>query len=170
MVMLRIVFGIVLDSFRELRKKHYNIVKDMSNKCFICNLEKDICEKNNKSFKEHCEIEHNLWDYANYMILLRMQDPHDLNAVKSRCQSLIFDKNTSWLPDAEGEIDEDELDLFEKKYHKVNTEKTGPSGNEEDDFKQNKFYENSIIKEEPSCDLETDSPKAMSMEVVDEGI
>ena len=170
MVMLRIVFGIVLDSFRELRKKHYNIVKDMSNKCFICNLEKDICEKNNKSFKEHCEIEHNLWDYANYMILLRMQDPHDLNAVKSRCQSLIFDKNTSWLPDAEGEIDEDELDLFEKKYYKVNTEKTGPSGNEEDDFKQNKFYENSIIKEEPSCDLETDSPKAMSMEVVDEGI
>ena len=59
-------------------------------------------------------------------------------------QSLIFDKNTSWLPDAEGEIDEDEIDLFEKKYYKVNTEKTGPSGNEEDDFKQNKFYENSI--------------------------
>ena len=98
-LMLHIVFGFVIDSFRELRKKHLNIKKDLQNKCFICNMDKDECEKNNKNFKEHCENEHNLWDYAFYMITLRMKDIQDLNSVNSKCRDLIFDKQIQWLPD-----------------------------------------------------------------------
>ena len=54
--MLKIVYGIILDSFGELRQAHYLIEQDMANNCFICNVEKDECEKNNISFKEHFNI------------------------------------------------------------------------------------------------------------------
>ena len=98
----------VTDAFRELRKKNFNIEKDIKNKCFICDLDKDTCEKNNKNFKEHCEKEHFIWDYAYYMITLRMKDVQDLNAVNSRCKELISDKQIQWLPDADKGVDDND--------------------------------------------------------------
>ena len=99
-VMLKIVYGIILDSFGELREAHNLIEKDMANNCFICNVEKDECEKNNISFKEHCDEVHNVWDYAFYMITLRMKDPTTLNAVNSRNRQKIMEKRVDWLPDS----------------------------------------------------------------------
>ena len=100
-MMLKIVFGIILDSFNELRKKKANIEKDRKYKCFICNIEKDECEKKNKDFNEHCKKEHNLWDYANYMIMLRMAEFQDLNMVNSKCKEMILERQIKWIPDAE---------------------------------------------------------------------
>ena len=99
-VMLKIVYGIILDSFGELRQAHYLIEQDMANNCFICNIEKDECEKNNISFQEHCNEVHNVWDYAFYMITLRMQDPTSLNSLNTKNRKRIMEKGVDWLPDA----------------------------------------------------------------------
>ena len=107
-VMLHIVFGIILDSFGELRQAHYVIEKDIANHCFICNIVKDECEKNNESFKDHCENVHNVWDYAFYMITLRMSDPQDLNAVNSRNREMIMNKQLGWFPEYKSGLIEEE--------------------------------------------------------------
>ena len=107
-VMLHIVFGIILDSFGELRQAHYVIEKDIANNCFICNIVKDECEKNNESFKDHCENVHNVWDYAFYMITLRMSDPQDLNAVNSRNREMIMSKQLGWFPEYKSGLIEEE--------------------------------------------------------------
>jgi hypothetical protein len=91
-VLKKVLFGIILDTFRELRKKQFQTDSDIANICFICEIEKDECEKNNKSFKEHCENEHNIWEYANYMITLRLKDSQDLNAVNSYAKEQNFFK------------------------------------------------------------------------------
>ena len=106
-VMLHIVFGIILDSFGELRQAHYIIEKDITNNCFICNIVKDECEKNNQSFKEHCENIHNVWDYAFYMVTLRMQDPQELNSVNSRNREMILQKQLGWIPEYKSGLIED---------------------------------------------------------------
>ena len=111
-VMLKIVYGIILDSFGELRQAHYLIEQDMANNCFICNVEKDECEKNNISFQEHCNEVHNLWDYAFYMITLRMQEASTLNSLNSRNRKRIMEKGVDWLPDAS-------LDKLEDIHQKV---------------------------------------------------
>ena len=100
-IMLKIVLGIILDSFNELREKKSNIEKDRKFRCFICNIEKNECEKKNKDFNEHCEKEHNLWDYANYMIMLRMTEFEDLNGVNSKCKEMILERQIKWIPDNE---------------------------------------------------------------------
>ena len=99
-IMLKIVYGMILDSFGELRQAHYLIEQDMANNCFICNVEKDECEKNNISFQEHCNEVHNVWDYAFYMITLRMQEASTLNSLNSRNRKRIMEKGVDWLPDA----------------------------------------------------------------------
>ena len=111
-VMLKIVYGIILDSFSELRQAHNLIEKDMTNNCFICNLDKDECEKNNINFNEHCEQVHNVWDYVFYMITLRMNDPANLNAINSRNRQKIMEKKIDWLPDSS-------LDRIEDNHLKV---------------------------------------------------
>ena len=111
-IMLKIVYGIILDSFSELRQAHNLIEKDMTNNCFICNLDKDECEKNNINFQEHCDIVHNVWDYAFYMITLRMTDPASLNAIDSRNRQNILEKRVDWLPDSS-------LDRIEDNHLKV---------------------------------------------------
>ena len=100
-IILKIVLGIILDSFNELREKKSNIEKDRKFRCFICNIEKNECEKKNKDFNEHCEKEHNLWDYANYMIMLRMTEFEDLNGVNSKCKEMILERQIKWIPDNE---------------------------------------------------------------------
>jgi hypothetical protein len=99
-MMLKIVYGIILDSFGELRQAHYLIEKDIANNCFICNIEKDECEKNNISFEEHCNQVHNVWDYAFYMITLRMKEASTLNSSNARNRKKIIEKSVDWLPDA----------------------------------------------------------------------
>ena len=99
-IMLKIVYGIILGSFGELRQEHYLIEQDRANNCFICNVEKDECEKNNINFEEHCNEVHNVWDYAFYMITLRMQDSYTLNSLNARNRKRIMEKRVDWLPDA----------------------------------------------------------------------
>ena len=99
-MMLKIVYGIILDSFGELRQAHYLIEKDIANNCFICNIEKDECEKNNISFEEHCNQVHNVWDYAFYMITLRMKEASTLNSSNARNRKKIIEESVDWLPDA----------------------------------------------------------------------
>ena len=111
-VMLKILYGIILDSFSELRQTHNLIEKDMTNNCFICNLDKDECEKNNINFQEHCEKVHNVWDYAFYMITLRMSDTKSLNSINSRNKQKILEKRVDWLPDSS-------LDRIEDNHLKV---------------------------------------------------
>ena len=111
-VMLKILYGIILDSFSELRQTHNLIEKDMTNNCFICNLDKDECEKNNINFQEHCEKVHNVWDYAFYMITLRMNDTTNLNAINLRNKQKILEKSVDWLPDSS-------LDRIEDNHLKV---------------------------------------------------
>ena len=99
-MMLKIFLSMILDSFNELRKKQDNKEKDRKSKCFICNIEKAECEKKNIDFTEHCKKDHNLWDYANYMIILRMAEFHDINMVNSKCKKMILEKQIKWLPDS----------------------------------------------------------------------
>ena len=119
-IMLKIVYGMILDSFGELRQAHYLIEKDMANNCFICNVEKDECEKNNISFQEHCNEVHNVWDYAFYMITLRMQDPSTLNSLNSRNRKRIMEKGVDWLPDANLDKLEDIHQKVESKFVHMN--------------------------------------------------
>ncbi len=118
-IMLKIVYGIILDSFGELREAHNLIEQDMANNCFICNVEKDECEKNNISFKEHCDEVHNVWDYAFYMITLRMKDPATLNAVNSRNRQKILEKRVDWLPDSSLDRLEDNHLKAEENLHMI---------------------------------------------------
>ena len=105
-MMIKIIFGIILESFTELRDLKNNIDRDLKYRCFICNIEKDECEKQNEDFFEHCNRVHNVWDYADYIIMLRMTDFQDLNGVNTMCKEMILERQPKWVPDRDHGNDE----------------------------------------------------------------
>jgi hypothetical protein len=97
-IMMHIIFGIIIDTFRELRGEAFKSDFDKANICFICDAKKDALEKKGLNFYEHCEVTHDIWGYVNYMITLRIKDTQDLNMVNSYCKEKLESRSTSWLP------------------------------------------------------------------------
>lgn len=70
-ISMKILFGIIIETFAELRKKKNQEDFDRNNFCFICNLEKYHFLKTSLGFEHHYTHEHNLWFYIFYLYNLK---------------------------------------------------------------------------------------------------
>jgi hypothetical protein len=97
-IMLGVVFGIIIDTFAELREKTTHIEGDMKNVCFICGAKKDELEKECINYYEHITNDHNIWNYALYIIGLKFVDPQETNAINSYVIQMNEERSISWFP------------------------------------------------------------------------
>lgn len=98
-VFLNILFGIVIDTFAELRDDKRKKEEDMHACCFICGLEADVLEKEGHGFQPHVKQEHNLWQYLYFMHHLRRKDESDYNGQESFVADLIHRNSLAFFPD-----------------------------------------------------------------------
>ena len=135
-LMLDLVFGIIIETFKELRIEEQKAEYDRQFKCFICNIDKDDLEKQREDFTEHNLKKHNMWNYVNYMIRLKYSFKQDLNAINSYSLELIEKKQTKWIPSKNGskkeegggeepteEEDDIEVDKYDDHHHELQINK-----------------------------------------------
>jgi hypothetical protein len=61
-IIMNIVFGIIIDTFSDLRSQRDEKTKNMTSMCFICGIGRDKFDQEGQTdFKRHCEYEHNKW-------------------------------------------------------------------------------------------------------------
>ena len=143
LIMLNIVFGIIIDTFAQLRDEKRSIEHDQNNKCYICNLDRYIFDQDGIGFDDHCKNDHNMWNYVFYIIHLKMKDPTEYTGVESYVWDKYDKEDISWLPlhkamiidspdDKENEEDDEEklkmkleelydrLRIVNKRMHKAN--------------------------------------------------
>jgi hypothetical protein len=60
MIMGNVTFGLIVDTFGGLRDDTYKYEKDRTNKCFICQISRDMCLLKNINFDTHIKTNHNL--------------------------------------------------------------------------------------------------------------
>ena len=92
------VFGIIFETFSELRNKEQAIEKDKKEICFICGMDKESCKKKGKKLDEHLEHVHNIWTYVEYIMGLRFVDLQETNAINSYVIESIEKKELLWFP------------------------------------------------------------------------
>jgi hypothetical protein len=97
-LLLNIIFGIIINTFTELRLKDSEKHYDKVNRCFICGEEKDDLEKIGEKFDQHTGEEHNFWNYVYYIIKLKFSDIQDLNAINASVMQRILENDISWIP------------------------------------------------------------------------
>ena len=109
-IMIDMVFGIIVKSFDILRHRHQKFINDKKNYCLICHSNKDLLGKARLDFKEHITITHNLWNYVEYMISLKLKDINDLNYINKYVREKLDKKDISWLPTYKVIIVKNEVD------------------------------------------------------------
>ena len=76
-ILLNIVFGIILDTFAQLRSERERIQNDMVTRCFICGLQATMLDRYTQGgFAAHIKETHNVWNYFFFTYHLE-QKPED---------------------------------------------------------------------------------------------
>ena len=98
MVMGNITFGLIVDTFGQLRDDTYNFENDKNNFCFICQISRDKCLLKNKDFDSHIKNEHNLWNYVNFLIYLHLNNPNDFSRIEGLVWDKLLERDYGWIP------------------------------------------------------------------------
>lgn len=104
-LLLNIIFGIILDTFSDLREKAKEQHEDMTSKCFICGIEKtkfdEAFQKRGiqKGFEnEHIDHEHNMWDYLYFVMHLNHKDETEFTGAETFVWDRMAEEDIGWVP------------------------------------------------------------------------
>mmetsp|Transcript_35283 Transcript_35283/g.31725 ORF Transcript_35283/g.31725 Transcript_35283/m.31725 type:complete len:232 (+) Transcript_35283:328-1023(+) len=97
-ILLNIIFGIIIDTFAELRDEKGIKDYDNNNRCYICNIDRTSFEKEGKSFVKHTRKEHFIWYYLYYIVYLKAKHRFEYNGTESYIQEKLSNDDLSWFP------------------------------------------------------------------------
>ncbi|GMI18313.1 hypothetical protein TrLO_g8656, partial [Triparma laevis f. longispina] len=100
-VLLNVVFGIIIDTFSDLRLQKMERLSDTFNKCFICGHEKTTFDRaydSPKGFEMHIKRDHNMWNYVFFMIFVWEQDRDDDDGLELFVRLQVDNMDVSWFP------------------------------------------------------------------------
>ncbi|CAC5357472.1 unnamed protein product [Mytilus coruscus] len=95
---LNIIFGIIVDTFSELRDLKWRAESDMRECCFICSRNSYDFEHTGKGFQYHVEHEHSMWAYILFFIHLDNIKPSDYTALELFVAALWKKENFDFFP------------------------------------------------------------------------
>ncbi|XP_044632352.1 inositol 1,4,5-trisphosphate-gated calcium channel ITPR3 isoform X3 [Equus asinus] len=122
-IVLNLIFGVIIDTFADLRSEKQKKEEILKTTCFICGLERDKFDNKTVSFEEHIKFEHNMWNYLYFIVLVRVKNKTDYTGPESYVAQMIKNKNLDWFPrmramslvSNEGEGEQNEIRILQDK-------------------------------------------------------
>jgi hypothetical protein len=96
-LMLNLIFGIIIDSFAELRNEGFVREQNRNNICFVCGAEKSDFDKKRRDFRHHVNTQHTPWKYIFFINYLKNMNSEDLSTIETDIFKNYKD-NTDWIP------------------------------------------------------------------------
>lgn len=97
-ILMNIIFGIIIDTFADLRAQNEATEEDITGRCFICHIESNIFDRESAGFEPHIKNDHNMWEYLFVIVHLRLADPTDLNGIEQYVSILLEEGKIGWFP------------------------------------------------------------------------
>ncbi|XP_035770462.1 inositol 1,4,5-trisphosphate receptor type 3 [Neolamprologus brichardi] len=88
-IVLNLIFGVIIDTFADLRSEKQKKEEILKTTCFICGLERDKFDNKTVSFEEHIKLEHNIWNYLYFIVLVREKNKTDYTGPESYVAHMI---------------------------------------------------------------------------------
>ncbi|XP_043932426.1 inositol 1,4,5-trisphosphate receptor type 3 [Protopterus annectens] len=122
-IVLNLIFGVIIDTFADLRSEKQKKEEVLKTTCFVCGLERDKFDNKTVSFEEHIKTEHNMWHYLYFIVLVRVKNKTDYTGPESYVWQMIKNKNLDWFPrmramslvSNEGDGEQNELRILQEK-------------------------------------------------------
>jgi len=97
-ILLNVIFGIIIDTFGELRADNAAKKHDMENTCFICGVDRFQLDTKGGGFDRHIKEDHYMWNYLYLIVHLREKDPTEYNGWEQNVADKIAVGDTSFVP------------------------------------------------------------------------
>ena len=92
------LFGIIIDTFADLRTERNAIEDDIMNKCFVCSLNREVFERARLKFRDHINIDHNKWNYLFYSMYISEKKSTELSGTERQIKKLMEVQSTKYFP------------------------------------------------------------------------
>ncbi|WKY04843.1 hypothetical protein Q1695_005670 [Nippostrongylus brasiliensis] len=127
-ITLNLIFGVIIDTFGDLRTEKNDKEDVLKNSCFICGLERGKFDNRSVTFEDHQAEEHNLWHYLYFIVWLQIKDETEFTGPESYVAQCVKDRNLDWFPrmqaislqDADGETDQPEIAAIREQLRQQN--------------------------------------------------
>lgn len=97
-IVLNLIFGVIIDTFADLRSEKQQKEEIIKNTCFICGLERKEFDNKTVTFEEHIRTEHNMWHYLYFIVLIKVKDPTEFTGPESYVHEMVKERNLEWFP------------------------------------------------------------------------
>lgn len=100
-VMLNVVFGIIIDTFSDLRGQKEEKEANKLNMCFICGHSRALFDSPDNpcpGFRHHIHADHSLWAYVDYLVHIWETGLSDRTGLEKFVHHMVATDDISWLP------------------------------------------------------------------------
>jgi hypothetical protein len=97
-ILMNVVFGIIIDTFGELRGEKAAKKAHMDNTCFICGIDRFTFDTKGNGFDEHIRKDHWMWTYLALMIHVLEKPATQHNGWETYIAGKMAEQDTSFLP------------------------------------------------------------------------
>ncbi len=94
-IVLNLIFGVIIDTFADLRSEKQQKEEILKNTCFICGLDRSQFDNKAVSFEDHVRHEHNMWHYLYFIVLIRVKDPTEFTGPESYVYAMVKVRQSS---------------------------------------------------------------------------
>ena len=95
---LNVVFGIIVDTFSELRAERNEVADTIENECFVCALKSADFDHYGNGWQQHVKKEHHMWDYLYFLRHLDEKSPSMYTYLEQHVAEMIFLEDYSFFP------------------------------------------------------------------------
>lgn len=96
-IVLNLIFGVIIDTFADLRSEKQQKEEILRNTCFTCGLDRSQFDNKTVSFEDHINHEHNMWHYLYFVVLVRVKDPTEFTGPESYVYAMVKVSHLSLL-------------------------------------------------------------------------
>lgn len=97
-VLMAIVFGLIIDTFSDLRDKLHDMEVDMNNVCLICGHQRSVIEVKGEGWEAHTLRIHNPFNYMYFQLYTRNKAMRDCSGIEKWVKSCLEKHNISFYP------------------------------------------------------------------------
>ena len=83
LIMTAVITAIIMDTFADNRRKRVELLRDINERCFICNIDRDDFDKIGEDFKKHINRDHFMWSYLFFHVYLQNTDVTEMTGQES---------------------------------------------------------------------------------------
>ena len=100
-ILRNIFFGVIIDTFGELRSEKVERKADSNSRCFICGVDQNEFDKKaaaHQDFKMHRSKTHHIWNYLFLTMKIWKQKPNQDTSLEKYLRQCLHDDDVSWFP------------------------------------------------------------------------